>query len=771
MDIDSIIQQVDSYFEQNKGEEAEKLMRESIVQAVAEADDGSLLKLLNELLGYYRETGRAEESYVIADRAVAQAKSMGLEDTLPYATTLLNVANAYRAGGRLEESLAHYRKVYEIYRKVLPPDDMLMASFENNLSLLCQETGDFKAAKEALLKALAIVEKREAGYEIAVTYANLANTCVQLGESGEAYQYAQEAIRRFEKAGSQDSHYGAALSALGLYYYQRQEYAEAADYFRRAMETVEQSLGRNAFWYRLKENYEACGARLNRRGLELCRAYYETYGRSMIKEQFPEYEDKIAVGLVGEGSDCFGYDDALSRDHDWGPDFCMWVTGDTYEKIGTRLQQAYEKLPGSFQGFSRTTSKAGVGRRGVQVIEAFYERLTGAGRADEIDWRQASDAGLAAAVNGEVFRDKEGIFTENREELRKGYPPELLYLKLAEAAAGFSQAGQYNFERMCNRQDVVTAQLLLADCIRQAMKLKHYLEGKYPPHDKWLYRSLKELPGGEALADMLQRMQTLSGGETLFARQEEIRALVEEAGGCLAEELYRKNYISDTDRYLDAHTEELLKKSVYAARTKEELVEQITALEFEAFDKVQNEGGRAECQNNWATFSIMRKSQYLAWDKPMLIQYLYDFDREYRRGHNLITEKYGRMMESTAPMEYERLKAHFPALSQEKKAIIEQIAGVQVGWMEEFAAKYPHLADHARSIRAEQDNAANTSYETYLKGELGTYSDKMLELYGRFIVSCAREGRNLAGDIMNNSVHLYGYKDLEAAENFYRTFS
>ena len=86
--------------------------------------------------------------------------------------------------------------------------------------------------------------------------------------------------------------------------------------------------------------------------------------------------------------------------------------------------------------------------------------------------------------------------------------------------------------------------------------------------------------------------------------------------------------------------------------------------------------------------------------------------------------------------------------------------------MEEFAAKYPCLADNARSVRSAEDNRFNTSYETYLRGEISTYSDKMLELYGRYVVEYAAENRNLAFEIMGNSVRLYGYKNLDEAERF-----
>ena len=121
-------------------------------------------------------------------------------------------------------------------------------------------------------------------------------------------------------------------------------------------------------------------------------------------------------------------------------------------------------------------------------------------------------------------------------------------------------------------------------------------------------------------------------------------------------------------------------------------------------------------------------------------------------------------MESTAPQEYERIKEHFPKLSEQKKQIIEAVVQMQVGWMEEFEKCYPTLAGNARSIHTSEDNLYNTSYETYLRGEISTYSDKMLELYGRYVVEYARNGENLTDAIMKNSVEMYGYRSLEEAE-------
>lgn len=802
LDLTTVMKQVDAYYAQNRGPEAEALLKESIVQAVQSEDDNALLTLLNELIGYYRETSRVEESYQLADQALVLLKQMELTGTLPYATTLLNIANAYRAGGRLTDSLNCYKKTMEIYRKLLSPEDMLVASLYNNMSLLYQEMGQFAQAKQSLYQALQVVSCHEDAYfEMAVTCANLASTCLSLNEDEEARGYFQKAINIFEAHGIEDAHYSAALSSLGTYYYKRGNYADAAENFRKAMECMKRNLGENEYYYRLQENLRLCEEKLNHcaqapqsyeecpehsgsmTGLLLCRAYYETYGRPMIHEQFSDYEDKIAVGLVGEGSDCFGFDDEFSRDHDWGPDFCMWITEETDREIGERLREAYRKLPKEFMGYTRTVSPQGQNRRGVQTINVFYARLLG-----QRDWEacavdgyeENADFSLAAATNGEVFYDAQGIFSAVREKLMKGYPEPIQYRKLAESAARFSQCGQYNYERMLLRGDKATAFMMLGDCLKEAAKLCFYMENGYPPHDKWLVKSLEQLEEGKDIQKQMQEIVNAAesidvaasygniSGEAARAKMSERKAVtqaIEALAESLAQKLYARNFISDTEPYLDAHTRELLCKSQYAVKSDTELVEEICRLEFSAFDKVRNVGGRASCQDDWFTFSIMRKSQYLTYNRTMLLQYLYDFERELSHGHNLIEEKYGRMMESTAPEEYERIKDQFPGLSDQKKAIIEAVVQLQVGWMEEFAQKYPTLAGNARSIHAAQDDLYNTSYETYLKGEVSTYSDKMLELYGRYVVDYARKGENLTRAIMTNSVEMYGYHSLEEAED------
>lgn len=205
--------------------------------------------------------------------------------------------------------------------------------------------------------------------------------------------------------------------------------------------------------------------------------------------------------------------------------------------------------------------------------------------------------------------------------------------------------------------------------------------------------------------------------------------------------------------------------NVAEGNLKNELIDKIVKLEWEAFDKVINEGGRAGCQDDWITFSIMRKSQYMLWSTQMLESFIDDFERAAAAGWNLITEKYGRMEESTAPEEYAKIKDILPPISEDKKQIIEAIVAIQVDMMEEFAKLYPKAAYQARSIHTSEDNPYNTSYETYLRGEISTYSDRTLELYGRFVAQCAQDRINIAQRTIENSAHMYGYESVVELES------
>ena len=778
--VDEILAGLDKLFEEQRMAEVEPYLQKALKEAMEINDDSTVITIVNELIGFYRDTSQYEKSIYYCEQILPFMENKGLKNSIHYATTCLNVANAYRAAGEWNVSLKYYGEVKTIYDKMLAPTDSLYASYFNNLSLLYQEMGDFAKAAECLKTALAIIETYGDIIKVAITCSNLAASLLRIGRQQQAEEFLNRSLQIFIDDGEQDFHYGAALSVMGELQFQKGYYEKAKHYYGKALAELEKHVGKTEYYYRTLDNLEQVEKVLGQQssvsdenkdisnniqeiagekslGQKLLEDFYYEYGEPMLREKFPEFVDKIAIGKAGEGSDCFGFDDDLSTDHDYGPGFCMWVTHETYEQIGERLQEEYDKLPTSYCGVTRNTMTTGKGRVGVCVIEDFYKRIIGMRKAPEsiAEWSQIEEFALATATNGRILKDEEGIFSGIRNQLLCYYPEKLWLSKIAQCMYHISQYGQYNYGRMARRKDIVTAEQCRSGFIKSVMELIYLLNRTYAPYYKWMFRGMNRIDdfGISVRLNNLVLIPIMS--------IEENESAMEQICVCLLAKMEEKRLLTRNPHttYLEHYIEEVLNYN-----SKEQLVERLVKLEWQNFDKVKNEGGRADCQDDWGTFSIMRTSQYLTWTEEMLLSYIRDFDEAMAKGWNLITEKYGRMMESTAPERFEEIKAQFPYLSEEKKAIIEEIVKIQVNWMEEFASNYPYMAGNSRVIHTYEDTPFSTSFETYLRGEMRTYSDRTLDLYGRFIVAYLQEGKNLTKDIMTNTALLYGYESLERAE-------
>lgn len=774
MELEKILQELDRLFATYQVDRVEYYLKQQIAEARELGERDIVVTLMNELIGHFREKGEFDKSLAACSEVLQLMKQMGLEGSIPYATTLLNIANAYRAAGKLEESMVQYRTVLMLYERALEPHDMRFASLYNNLSLLYQEMGDFESACVCLEKALDIVKLYEdARIETAVTFTNLAASQLRIGNYQEAVMNLKKAFSIFEMDEPRDYHYSGALSAMGEAQYLAGNLEESARYYEAAMKEIKKNMGESQAYIITKQNYNVVLEQLEHspsvikqfeKGMDLCEAFYREYCIPMIRMKFPEYEKHIAVGLVGEGSECFGFDDEISRDHDFGPGFCMWLTDQTYDKIGEALQKAYDELPVTYMGITRRNSGKAQKRVGVFRIGDFYEQLTGLPGVPvtENQWLFVEDYQLAAATNGKVFRDDLGEFSRIRRGLLRHYPEEVRVKKIARKAALMAQSGQYNYARMFGRGDRVTAQIALAEFMKHTMSMVYLLNRVYAPFYKWTHRGMEGLPVLAIIRDILTALADMPTGD------ERIPQTIEIIVQLIIDEMKKQSLTTGEDTYLDHHTDNILKsipqKEKQDEGVKSALVNEMIQLEWQNFDKVENQGGRADCQDDWNTFSLMRKSQYYTWTIPMLQSYINDFKEAEKRGWNLITEKYGRMMESTDPAGYALIRESLPVILPAKRQIIEEIVKIQVGWMEDFAARYPKAAGNARSIHTSEDTLYNTSYETYLRGELGTYSDTTLDLYGRFIAGLLQNGENLAEMTMANTAFLYGYQSLKELE-------
>lgn len=774
MDINKVLAELDSLFSEHKVQEVEGFLTEHIQKAKDLQDVSSQVTLLNELIGFYRDTTDYEKSIQACQVVIQLLNDLELRGTVAYATTLQNVANALRAAGQLEASMTCYNQVFGIYENQLDASDMRYASLSNNMSLLYQEMGDFANACVCLEKALSIVTQHpQAIIEVATTHTNLAMSLMKLKRLKDAMGHIEQALDIFERYEEKDYHYSAALGAMAEAKYMVGQLEEAIYYYREAMNELECNVGKTENYYILEQNMDMVCKQLGYtpvemkeydKGMDMCQAFYEAYGAPMIKAQFPEYVTTIAVGLVGEGSDCFGFDDALSRDHDFGPGFCMWLTDAGYDEIGKELQEAYDALPTIYMGIRRKTTKQAGKRVGVFRISDFYKKLIGTKDVPETNqqWLFIEEYQLASATNGRVFRDDLGEFSRIRRGLKQYYPEDVYVKKIAREAALMAQTGQYNYSRMLRRNDRVTAHIAVIEFVKHTMGITYLLNRRYAPFYKWQFKGLEQLSILKEVSGLIYELQELPVGSI------EIPVLIEEIANVILVRMKIVGLTKGDDLFLEGHVQNILMSIEQKADThlEDKLVDEIVRMEWEAFDKVENQGGsRADCQDNWDTFSIMRKSQFLVWPEELLLSYQEDFLKANARGWNMVTEKYGRMMISTDPEAYKKMEIYFPRVSQEKLNIIEEIVKIQVDWMETFAMQYPKVTAGARSIRTKADSVFNTSYETYLRGELMTYSDRTVELYGRFVVELYKKDENLAKRIIGKTALLYGFNSIEDMEN------
>ncbi len=306
--------------------------------------------------------------------------------------------------------------------------------------------------------------------------------------------------------------------------------------------------------------------------MEKNRRFYETQVRELIHTRFAEYEDRIAVGIAGEGSDCFGYDDEISRDHDFGTGVCLWLTDGDMERFGAELSAAYNELVDSMERSYYTDRLRE--RRGVMTIHDFYSDILHVDcdiehcRLSEEDWYRLDHACLKTAVNGEVYRDDPGIFTAFRNYLLGYYPDRIWRMRLAEQLHKYASALQVNYARCMSRNDLVAAELCRAQGVESAMELFFLLKREYPPYYKWTYRALTERDEEGILSARIKELameklnpEAWNGTRYHPNRQnykDRIVSLSEEIASDLEFMMSDMGLISVRSRYLEIHVNAVL---------------------------------------------------------------------------------------------------------------------------------------------------------------------------------------------------------------------
>ena len=290
------------------------------------------------------------------------------------------------------------------------------------------------------------------------------------------------------------------------------------------------------------------------RGLEISKAYWERYGLPMMREQFPALLPLTAAGLCGSGSECFGFDDEVSRDHDFEPGFILFLPGE--DVISRRdaflLERAYAKLPREFMGLKRAAlAPVGGARHGAIRTSDFFSDKVGSpdGSLSLRQWLSLPEASLAEAVNGEIFYDGPGEVTRIREGLSH-YPEDVRRKKLAGQLLLMGQAGQYNYARCLSHGETGAAQLAACAFVHAGMQTIFLLNRVYQPYYKWSFRAMRGLPKLSLLAELMEYLLT-TGNEVDMA--DEKQDVMEGMAADIMDELQRQRLTQAVCGDLEKH--------------------------------------------------------------------------------------------------------------------------------------------------------------------------------------------------------------------------
>jgi hypothetical protein len=182
---------------------------------------------------------------------------------------------------------------------------------------------------------------------------------------------------------------------------------------------------------------------------------------------------------------------------------------------------------------------------------------------------------------------------------------------------------------------------------------------------------------------------------------------------------------------------------------KEDLVDKIIKIELDMFLAVPT-AGASSCQEHPEAFRRNRIAQFSTWSRKTLSSYRDDLMSARAKGVNLMTMKYARMGKQ------------IPCINDDP--LIDKIVEIQTIWQKEMFAQYPRLMRGARAIESREDTDMNTSFESYLRGELETYSENTLCLLYEDVLKYMRDNQSMNERLYDFLVRDLGYASLAEAE-------
>lgn len=219
----------------------------------------------------------------------------------------------------------------------------------------------------------------------------------------------------------------------------------------------------------------------------------------------PVLDVPYAACLLGEGSEVLGFDDARSRDHEWGPRLQLFVAVADIDHVSRTVRAA---MPPTYRGYPTSWFSLDAGKD-TDHVEVTSTALWMASRlptipaesADAAAWLAIPQQHLLQLAAGEVFHDDIGEITAWREAF-EWYPLDVWRWMLA---CQWHLIGQVHplLTRTVETGDRLGARLLAARLSELMMELAFLQERRYRPYAKWFGRAFERLAVARELGPLL----------------------------------------------------------------------------------------------------------------------------------------------------------------------------------------------------------------------------------------------------------------------------
>lgn len=705
----------DKLLKENKINDARNLLEDSLEHAIKNNNTALIIQILNEAIGFYRDLSEFDTSVKYANALLNLIKKMKL-DYKDEAACLINIANAFRAGGLLEASAEIFKEAKSLFDLNIN-DSNLLAALYNNWALLYEEKNEIKEAISLLKQALLLVNDE---IKIASTHVNLGMCYLKLNELALAECEIEISKTIFEK-NKNDFHYSGFLALKAKYYNLIKEDRKAINYYGEALANLLKTVGQNTYYYELKDElfklYDKHNIARHIKGLELSESFFNENKALLFKKIPSNAIEYITIGLFGFGSECYGVDDEISEDHDFDQGFIILVEDSVPLTDFLKIKQAYDCLPKLYKRFCLLNQT----KHGVHYMKEYLNYL------GVNDIKNISDESKALLLNGKLFyQGFASTFANLRYDIRKNSNYDFL-IDLSLKALEINKYIPYNLKRSLDRGDLYTFKSLKNNLVNHLIEFYYIYHKMYLPHDKL---RLKLMDNNSIIKKWIY----------YILDHDDISKLYEEISAKIIETLHNFNVIKRINTlYIEDYKEEIT-SFIKEWDIKRKLTNEIVEIEYKMFKSLKNIGGEASCQRNYPYFKLMREAQYLTFNINLLESYLEDLHEALNNNYNLLEIKYGFMEETLDPNHFKEISSRLPQLTKFQKEVIASISDVVLE-MKNLFDKTPHAK--MRDNDSSYDTYNNASYETYLKGELASYSEKTLYLYARMLQKLSQNNQNI----------------------------